>query len=248
MADTDICNMALSLIGSRSTIDSLSDGSEEAAACSIWYDRLRRMLLRSVHWGFARAQDSLTQVGSYADNTSPYPWHFKYQYLPNCLTVRYLLPPTPPINSSVVITNGSLSPDWSCTPSRANAFAIANDRNGAGQQSRVILTDVMSAQAVYTIDVTDTDLMDDLFTTALSNMLAYHIVIALTGNAGEKQAYQAATQDAVASARASDANEAMPRSDVLPDWLAVRGTGDAINYGLPGVLWFAPWEEIGWSG
>jgi hypothetical protein len=126
---------------------------------------------------------------------------------------------------------------------------VANDRNNLGQQSRVILSNLLQAQAVFTIDVTDTDLMDDLFQTALANMLAYHIVIALTGNVGEKAAFQQSTMDAVNSARASDGNEAMPRIDILPDWLAIRGTGDMTDYGMPnGAQWFNSYEEIGWSG
>jgi hypothetical protein len=114
----DICNRALSDIGARANITSFSENSAAAQQCALWYDHLRKALLRGAHWNFARAQVELSPLGDLASGTSPYPWPFKYTYPPDALKVRYVLPPTP--------ASGSLDPLF-CTPSRNNRFLPIND-------------------------------------------------------------------------------------------------------------------------
>lgn len=249
MAATEICNRALSLIGTRSQIQSLTEASKEARECSLWYDTLRRQALRAVHWGFARAQTNLSLLGQLDQNTSPWPWSFKYTYPASCCAVRYLLPPTPPQNAGVVVTpRGTLSMPFNWNQaSPVNRFIIANDLDQYNQQRRVVLSNVCEAQVVYTIDVTDTSLMDDLFQDAITHMLAARIVMQLTGKTSMINTWVGAALGAIDKARAADGNEAMPSTDHTPDWIAVRGVG-AINPSIAAMgLWFTPWENPGWS-
>lgn len=51
----DICNRALSVIGTRSTITSMSEASPEARACTLHFESMCRALLRLTPWSFARA-------------------------------------------------------------------------------------------------------------------------------------------------------------------------------------------------
>ena len=71
MQPVDICNMALSEIGARVKITNLTTDTGPAAVhCNIWYDQLRKQLLRSAPWGFARYTIVLTPTGSILNNPS----------------------------------------------------------------------------------------------------------------------------------------------------------------------------------
>lgn len=58
-SDTIICNLALSAIGTRSTITSLTEASAEAQTCALHYVNVRNELLRDANWNFARKQINL---------------------------------------------------------------------------------------------------------------------------------------------------------------------------------------------
>lgn len=240
----DICNLALSEIGTRSTIDALDEGSKESIQCALWYDRMREALLRAAPWGFARAQFPLTLLGSAATTTSPYPWSFKYAYPSDALAIRYLLPPTPPL-ADVIPPQSSYSFCWP-GPSRTSRFIIAND-GAPGEHAKVILSNVETAQAVYITNEDDPDLFDPSFVLALAAALAFKLVIPLTGNVGMRTTFAQAAQDAVTSARVSDGNEAIPTTDHIPDWMAARGLGGAYANNFSLGNWFTPYQDINWG-
>jgi hypothetical protein len=50
----DICNRALSVIGTRSSIASMTEGTPEALACSTHFEGACRAMLRLAPWSFAR--------------------------------------------------------------------------------------------------------------------------------------------------------------------------------------------------
>ena len=257
-----IANAALSIVGTRSTIVALTDTSKEAIQCQIWYDRLRRRLLRSAHWGFARFQQSLSQLGDLnPDMTSPYPWAFKYAYPSDCLKARYVLcppaPPPPTANVPLVGVTGIITAPWAF-PSRANRFVIAADKDALGNQTRTWVTNVQNAIGVYTMDVTNTTLFDDLFTGALEMTLAFFICNALTGNVAIKQQLREDVQNAIIQARVADGNESIPKTDHTPDWIQVRAAGNAYGWGGisgPGTnnfpdgwgSWWGSWEDMTWG-
>jgi len=249
----DICNMALSEIGTQSTIAALNEQSNEAIQCNLWYDTMRRRLLRAAQWGFARTQVTLTQVAdAIPDNTSPYPFLFSYTYPTDCLKLRYIL-------ATPITTNGAPPPDllvspsaW-YTPSRANRFLIANQVIST-VQTKVILTNVGwvnttpndGAIGVYTQDVTDVGLMDEMFIGALASALAYKLVIPLSGNVGMRDEFAKNAQATIDQARAADGNEAIPSSDIRVDWMEGRGIGSPFGYGFAG-LGGSPWGQC-WGG
>lgn len=246
MADsvTDQCNAALSEIGTRSTITSLEENSTEAINCKIWYHRLRRQLLRCAPWGFARMQLSLSELGDLIpDNTSPYPYLFKYAYPSSTIKFRYVVQP-PPQYAAGTITPPQVGAVGTSTmylsPSRANRYVVANDLDAQGNQRRVILTNVCQAIGVWTGDVTDPSLFDDLFSNALISSLAYRLVIPLSGNVGMKKDFQAEAENAILQARVADGNEAVASSDHTVDWIATRGVSAGGGFafgGLGGATW-----------
>ncbi len=54
-SNVDLCNRALSVIGTRSSIASMSEASPEARACTLHFEATCRALLRLAPWSFARA-------------------------------------------------------------------------------------------------------------------------------------------------------------------------------------------------
>lgn len=244
MADVDICNRALGAIGARATISSLNDPVQAAIQCKLNYAAMRKMLLRSAHWGFARRQVALAQIGSLSAGTAPYPWLYEYSYPSDCLKVRYLVEPSPVPPSSLPTTGETLLP---YTSSRQWRFLIGNDLDSGGNARRMVLTNLFQAFAVYTVDVTNTDLFDDSFTEALVAGLASKLVIPLTGNVAMRQSFINEATSAVINARVADGNEALPSTSHTPDWIQARGIPDYYAYGGgPGIL-FSTYDTLSWG-
>lgn len=234
VAIIDICNQALSEIGTQSQISSFDDGSVEGQQCALWYDSLRKRMLRTAQWGFARRQVTLTQLGDLIpDQTSPYPYLYKYAYPADALKIRYILAPPITINNSIAPSVGvPVGPPQWLSPSRANRFIIAGDVDDLGNQIKVILSNVCNAIGVYTADITDPNIFDDLFSGALASALAYKLCIPLSGNVGMRDEFAKAAEFAILQARVADGNEAIPSSDIRVDWIETRGVGSARGAGL----------------
>ena len=136
-------------------IASLTDPGVAATQCALWYDRLRRNLLRTAPWAFARRQIVLTQLGDLIpDATSPYPWGFKYAYPEDCIKMRYVLPPPPPSVGGVAPLVGTQVSVPFLGPQRQCRYIIHNDVVG-DTSARVLLTNVYQASGVFTGDVTN---------------------------------------------------------------------------------------------
>lgn len=245
----DICNRALSKIGVQAAIASLAEASNEAVQCALWYDNVRTSLLRTAPWGFARRTLALTQLGDLADNTAPYPYLYKYAYPSDCVKLRYLLAPQAVATNSISppqVGNPGNAGAW-LMPSRENRFIVAADVDGMGVQSKVILSNVYQALGVYTMDVVNPDMFDDMFDGALSVALAAHLVMPLTGKVGLAETFAKIAEQSILNARAADANEAIPSVDHTPDWITTRGVG---SYGGPYATWgnwFGGYDSMAWS-
>ena len=229
----DICNRALSAIGSQRQIGSLEEQSPSAVQCSIWYDNQRQGLLRSANWGFARRQIVLSQIGDlYPDGTAPYPLLWKYAYPADCVKFRYILPPPFPYNQNIgpQVDVGPQAPIlWK--PSRQHRFLLGVDVDADGNQTRSIASNVQNAFGVYTCDVTNCNVFDTLFESALTSSLAYHFCLPNTGNAGMRASFADAADKAVAKAQAMDGTEAIATTDHTVDWIAGRGNSYFGGYG-----------------
>lgn len=246
----ELCNQALSSIGARSTIASLGENSKEAQTCNLWTTSVRHGLLRAAHWGFARKQVNLTELGELSVDppTSPFPWQFTYDYPTDCIRLRYLLV-APPSDAPSVVTGDSLWYNPWLMPSRSNRFLVAADP-GLGTPAtagRVVLSNIEDAIAVYTGDVTDPEHWDKGFEDAFVSEMASKIVIPLTGNVGMKQTFHNLAGESVMYARATDGNEALPSADHTPDWISARQGG---TYG-PALeamgMWYQGWDTQAWG-
>jgi hypothetical protein len=119
-------------------------------------------------------------------------------------------------------------------------YQISLDADSAGNQIKVILTNIEYALIVYTALVDNPNLWDDEFSEAFVFMLASHLVGALIGDKQmDKALYEKATQAAI-TARAVDANEQPVSPSHTPDWIRVRGQPV-----LPGELGFGVDDDQG---
>ncbi len=254
-SDVDICNKALSELGKGPLISALDENSVAAEQCALHYNSLREQLLRAAPWGFSRKTLSLTTLGLLTDDppAAPYPWAVKYLYPPDCLKMRYILPPPWP-NSDVNPNVSQGQPAAWCAPSRAYRYLVSYD-DTVSPPRRVLLSNVTSALAVYTVNVTDANLFDPLFENALVMALASKLVMPLTGNVGLKSGYASMADAAILQARVADGNEAIPTSDIRVDWIATRmvgGLGDW--YGSLGGNnqfalgeWYGNYDNMTWG-
>ena len=191
--DVDICNRALSRLGTRATISALDENSTEARTAFIWYAATRDTLLRAHDWNFARRRVVLAEQG-----TAPTGWTFRYALPTDCIRLLRL---------------ASANPDSG--PAR---FEVAGDAT-----SRFVLCDEPAAEAVYTARVDDPNLYDAGFASALVDQLAAHIAYPITQKTETAVRLAQLARVALADAMAADVNEAAAAAgDRMPDWINAR--------------------------
>lgn len=237
---TSICNRALGAIGTRTTIQSITDGSNEANQCALYYDPTRQELLRSAYWNCARKQANLTVVKAAPgtpENTAagtttwdpstqpPPPWLYEYAVPSDGLRMRYIVPQ---INTYFSGTPNLFSTPLgvpSVTPYTtigAVPFRMAYDNVGIGQQE-VILTNQMQAMGVYTVDLQSPVIFDSQFEAALVSALAAYLAIPLTGSLQIRGQQAADATNRVINARVSDGNEGGETQNREASWMLARG-------------------------
>lgn len=197
--DVDICNRALSRLGTRATISALDENSTEARTASIWYGATRDTLLRVHDWNFARRRVVLAEQGA-----APTGWAFRYALPTDCVRLLRLASVTPDTGALGFIS--------------APRFEVAGDST-----SRFVLCDEPAAEAVYTARVDDPNLYDAGFASALVDQLAAHIAYPITQKTETAVRLAQMARAALADAMASDVNEARAAAgDSVPDWIAAR--------------------------
>lgn len=198
-----ICNLALSNIGARSTVeDYTTEDTAEANECLLWYDFSREQALRMHNWSFARKR--LTLASHPVDPPAGL-WSFSYQYPADCLKMLNLVNPFG-------------------RQADAIPFEIETAED-AGAVTKTILTDLDDAVAKYTFDVTDTTLFTPFFTELLSYGVAQHIAFALTGKREIKADMLKIYTNMTVLAPRADAQEGIDEEVRDADQIRARGAG-----------------------
>lgn len=243
---TDIANRALSSIGTRSQITSLTENSNEAKQCNILIEPLRNELLRMAPWNCAFNYNSLALVcatpgtpenptqGSttWAKGIPPPGWAYEYMYPDDCARACWIVPQfSTGFAGGVPITTaftGAAPLYWNGPPVK---YKVAIDQIDlstglpavGGVDQRVILTNQAQAILAYVKKVTDPNVWDDGFQSAMVAGLAGRLVWALTGKASQANLKIQEANNAIQIARAGDGNEGLTINDVTPDWIRARG-------------------------
>lgn len=234
--DVDICNSALSSVGTRSTIASIDEDSEEARQCKRWYASTLLQGLRAAHWGFAKkmtmpalfkaapgtAENPSTANVTGWDPSQPQPpWSYEYVYPTDCIMGRYVQSQNMvgPIPSIPIFTSptAQLPLNFPKVP-----FEVGNDVDSQANQLRVIMTNASKAILCYTVLVTDQNLWDPFFNNMIIAALAASVTMGLTGDKQLAQMLNGQANSYIAQARAQDANESLTVIDIPTDWIQAR--------------------------
>lgn len=223
--ETAICNRALSAVGTRSTIASLTEASNEANQCNLLFDSTRDELLAMAGWNFARKYDTLTLLKSapgtpenptpatvWSDLFPPPPWAYEYSMPTDC------------VQALIVISqwDSGVSAGYYWPPQSAWAqFIVASDVITTDPEN-VILTNARLALLAYTFRNENPASWSNGFIQSLVLGLAGKLAVPLTG---DKQLAVGLFQQAnqyVIQARADNANEGITIIDPPVDWLIAR--------------------------
>lgn len=211
-SDTAIANAALGHVGNGSQIAVMTEKSNEARACLLYYEEARDKVLGEFPWPFATRIATLALV-----ETSPTSdWGYSYRYPSEALTVRIL-----PSGFDRVAARGSPwgipCNDWPFGyPTIPIPFRIVSDATG-----KLIYTDQADATVEYTVRETDPTKFDASFTEALEYLLASKIAPMVTGGDPFKlgpaayQKYQVALSDARSRAANEEGRDPPPQSEFI---------------------------------
>ena len=258
----ELCNQALAMIGTRSGISSLSESSAEADNCNRFIESVRKKLLRSAPWNFARKFDTLAMLKAapgtpessstwatvWSSEFPPPPWLYTYAKPADALMVRYILPQgdygatgTPIFSDGTLFTAGVYL-------QRPVKFAVLSDRDDSDNLISVIATNAPQAIACYTIDVEDPNVWDSSFEDAFVAGLAGSVAFPLTGKRSLMTDMYALADRAIVEARVADCNEGFTTADHVPDWIRTRGIDwDYASDDFPVTAWGPLFNTGGFS-
>lgn len=248
---TDIANRALALIGTRSSIASLAEQSNEAIQCQLYIDTCRRQILRMAPWNSCRNYNSLTLIcaapGTPENPTTgapqwikgqpPPPWCYEYAYPSDCIRPLFIVPQfTTGFAGGVPITTavtGGAPQFWNGPPVR---FQVGLDQilNGVpavgGADTKVIWTNQEFAILGYNKDLSDPNVMDDQLQEAWACHLSGRLAIALTGDKALANLRIKDANEIIQVARVGDGNEGLTINNVTPDFIRTRGVDFAEDF------------------
>lgn len=85
-SETDICNMALMKVGAKPQISTITENSENARHCKLFYPSVRDAVLRSHPWNCALHRTTITALSDTPDSD----WDHQYQLPTNPWCLRIL--------------------------------------------------------------------------------------------------------------------------------------------------------------
>ncbi len=211
----DICNIALSTVGSRAQISSISppDGSVEAGLCARFYPIARKEALDEHAWTWSKTRALLSPVTN-VSNT----WTYAYSLPSDCLSPLRVLQET----LARDIFSYPFGPFYT-----ADDFQLFTERGSADFEIEgdVLFTHEPDAVLLYTKDITDTTKYSAAFTTYLGYLLAAYLAGPIVkGEAGAKAsaAWRKVAAQMKGTAASKDANGSAERAEHIPEHMRFR--------------------------
>tara|TARA_R110001599_G_scaffold171353_1_gene362436 strand:+ start:447327 stop:447929 length:603 start_codon:yes stop_codon:yes gene_type:complete len=196
-SEVAISNMALARIGVTTFISSLSERSQEANVCSLFYEPCRDFVLSDDYdWNFASKRTQLSNLGSPPTN-----WQYRYALPSDCLKARNIViagMPTPRSDQRI-------------------PFEVSVEN-----EAKVLYTDQPLAELLYTRRVTDPNLFSPSFIMAFAWYLGSEIAFPLSVSQSiATKAFQMYAQ-VIARAGASSMNESQKRVEPESEFISGR--------------------------
>lgn len=211
----DICNTALSHLGSDSVISAIDppDGSTEAGYCKRFYPIARRRLIESFVWPFATKRAVLAEVTNDSDV-----WSYAYAIPADCLRPVRILTAGQLRSILEELTNHS---------DGAIRTTLYDEETGAAYQREgdVLYTHEPEAVLLYLRDITDPTKFSPTFEEALGYQLASFLAGPIVRGADGARTAQNFRQMARASATEAEvlaANVSREEHRPVAGHLAVR--------------------------
>ncbi len=124
----------------------------------------------------------------------------------------------------------------------AGTGATFNLTFASAAPQRVILTQVGPSILCYNTQVTDPNVMDQMFIDAWAAILGARLVPALQGDKSMIQVGVKISNDLIMEARKNDGNEGLTVNDVVPDFIRTRGIVSGPNFEFsPNTDWGGLW-------
>ena len=248
-----IANRALAAAGAREQITSFTENSQSSINCNLLFTPTFEQLGRTAHWNCLRIQQPLTLLKAAQgtpENPSgtvlpipPQPWLYEYLLPTDCLMVRYLQPTfLPNVGSVPIFPTASSIPPYVGAPRRVIDFAVATDYVSSSL-TRVILTNLSTAQIVYTQNNPNPDFWESEFQAAMVASLAAFLIPALNLNMSLLNIQTKLANQIIETARSIDGNEGVVSQNREASWIMARGCGSEIdtgyygNYSYPDMNW-----------
>jgi hypothetical protein len=194
-----ISNMALSRIGVKQLLSSLSEDSAEAGVVNLHYDTVLRIALRQCDWQFARVRKLLVVSAG----TPPAEWAYQY-----ALPADLIKPLR--IQDSLKVRRSDQRIPYTIETVAGVRLLYTDEGSSVPSEA---------ATLVYTRLVTDPSLYDDSFINYLAWALAYECALALTGSQSRqheaKEQREMAMQEAIADNLRSEQEPQPPDSEFI---------------------------------
>lgn len=203
MSEVLICNMALSYIGDRANVQSITptDGSAQSRYCADFYPVARDLVLESHYWSFAatRRGVELTAI------TPPDPWTYAFAVPSNALRVYRLLA------------------DGETDEHNTQPYELAVYDDG-GTPVHLIYANVDAGDVVYTRQITETHLFPQRVQTAIAYKLAGMLAGPLTKNGKLVETMERMFEAQLARAKEQDGAQRNSSTwqDFTPTWISDR--------------------------
>jgi hypothetical protein len=218
---TDIGNRALQLIGTRTSMSSLAESSNEAIQTTIAYDPIQRWCFGLANWNFARNTAALTlakgpSTGPTWSSALPSPaWNYEYLLPTDFIKAIYL--------TNQDVNTGTAAPqNFLGQPKR---FVLSVDTISSTQRE-VLLTNEVVAILIYTSLVGDPTVWPWYFERLVVTSLAHALCMPLTGDKKLLAELEQRMEQMISISSQANTVEALIIPDTTPEWIQAQG----INY------------------
>jgi hypothetical protein len=216
-SDVDVCNMALSLLGSEAAVVSLSppDGSAEAGHCKRFFALARRQALEMSAFSWTKKRAAMASVTNPSDV-----WGYAYQLPGDCITPLRVL-------QKNIFDSGVLD-SFTGRIVTADELRTMTEAMGAEFQIEgdIILTHEPEAVLLYARDITDLTRASAAFISGFSYLLASYIagpIIKGKEGAAAGRELRDAARSVLTDAAVQDVPPGSESQDFMPDSIRARG-------------------------